>query len=59
LKGDTPEDERMSTPADLEKKFWKALASDMTIMVGIDGVQDGHARPMTTQLGGDEDRGPI
>ena len=49
----------MSSDADLEQKFWKALASDMTMMVGIDGVEDGHARPMTAQLDGDEDRGPI
>ena len=49
----------MTTDADLEKKFWKALASDMTMMVGIDGVEDGHARPMTAQLDGDKDGGPI
>ncbi|MFM9861066.1 pyridoxamine 5'-phosphate oxidase family protein [Pseudoxanthobacter sp. M-2] len=49
----------MTTDADLERKFWKALASDMTMMVGIDGVEDGHARPMTAQLDGDEDGGPI
>jgi general stress protein 26 len=29
----------------------------MTMMVGLDGVEDGHARPMTAQLDGD--RGPI
>jgi general stress protein 26 len=49
----------MSSDADLERKFWKALASDMTMMVGIDGVEDGHARPMTAQLDGDKDGGPI
>lgn len=49
----------MSSDADLERKFWKALASDMTMMVGIDGVEDGHARPMTAQLAGDKDGGPI
>ncbi len=49
----------MSSDADLERKFWKALASDMTMMVGIDGVEDGHARPMTAQLDGDNDGGPI
>lgn len=49
----------MTTDAELERKFWKALASDMTMMVGIDGVEDGHARPMTAQLDGEENRGPI
>ena len=47
----------MATPAELEAKFWKALKSDMTMMLGLDGVEDGHARPMTAQLDGD--RGPI
>jgi general stress protein 26 len=47
----------MATPQELEKKFWKAIKSDMTMMIGLDGVEDGHARPMTAQLDGD--RGPI
>ena len=47
----------MPTPAELEVKFWKALKSDMTMMLGLDGVEDGHARPMTAQLDGE--RGPI
>jgi len=46
------------TPQKLEQKFWKALKSDMTLMLGLDGVEDGHARPMTAQLEHD-DRGPI
>jgi general stress protein 26 len=45
-------------PQELERKFWKALKSDMTVMLGLDGVEDGHARPMTAQLEHD-DRGPI
>ena len=28
----------MATPQELEAKFWKALKSDMTMMLGIDGV---------------------
>src|ERR1044072_3283941 len=48
----------MPTPQQLEQKFWKALKSDMTLMLGLDGVDDGHARPMTAQLEHD-DRGPI
>lgn len=40
----------MATPAELEQRFWKALKSDMTMMLGLDGVEDGHARPMTAQF---------
>ena len=47
----------MPTPQELETKFWKALESDMTVMLGLDGVEDGHTRPMTAQLDGQH--GPI
>jgi len=47
----------MPTPQELEDKFWKGLKSDMTMMLGLDGAEDGHARPMTAQLDGP--RGPI
>ena len=47
----------MPTPQELEAQFWKALKSDMTMMLGLDGVEDGHARPMTAQF--EEDRSPI
>ncbi len=47
----------MHTPAELEKKLWKALKSDRTLMLGLDGVEDGHARPMTAQTEGE--RAPI
>lgn len=47
----------MPTPQELEEKFWKSLKSDMTMMIGLDGVEDGHARPLTAQLIGD--KGPI
>jgi len=47
----------MATPQELEAKFWKALKSDMTMMLALDGVEDGHARPMTAQV--EADRGPI
>jgi general stress protein 26 len=47
----------MSTPQELEAKFWQALEKDMTVMLGLDGVEDGHARPMTAQLDGPQ--GPI
>ncbi len=47
----------MPTPQELEAQFWTALKSDMTMMVGLDGREDGHARPLTAQLEGE--RGPI
>lgn len=47
----------MPSPSEIEAKFWNALKSDMTMMLGLDGVEDGHARPMTAQLEGE--RGPI
>ena len=31
----------------LEQKLWKSLKSDRTVMLGLDGVEDGHSRPMT------------
>jgi general stress protein 26 len=48
----------MTQPTDLEAKFWKALKSDMTMMLGLAGVDEAHTRPMTAQLEGDEG-GPI
>jgi general stress protein 26 len=48
----------MPTPAELEAKFWKALKSDMTMMLGIEGADDGHTRPMTAQVE-QEGSGPI
>jgi general stress protein 26 len=47
----------MHTPQELEAKFWKALKSDMTMMLGLNGVEDGHARPMTAQA--EDRRAPI
>lgn len=47
----------MTTPDDLQKRFWKALASDRTLMLGLDGVEDGHVRPMTGLVDGEH--GPI
>jgi general stress protein 26 len=48
----------MASPAELEEKFWKALKSDMTMMLGMEGADDGHTRPMTAQLEG-QASGPI
>ena len=47
----------MPSPKELEAKFWKALKSDMTMMLGLVGAEDGHTRPMTAQIEGE--RGPI
>ena len=47
----------MATPQELEADFWSALKSDRTMMLGLDGVEDGHARPMTAQF--EDDRSPI
>ena len=48
----------MTTPQELESRFWKSLKSDRTLMLGLDGVEDGHSRPMTAQFEGDAG-GPI
>lgn len=47
----------MPSPQELEAKFWKALNSDRTIFLGLDGVDDGHAQPMTALTDGDH--GPL
>ena len=47
----------MPTPQELQATFWKSLKSDMTVMLGLSGVEEGHTRPMTAQIEGDH--GPI
>lgn len=49
----------MGKEAEIATKFWKALRSDRTIMLGLLDVEDGHAQPMTAILDGDVDGGPI
>ncbi len=44
---------------EIEVKFWKALRSDMTVMLGVAGSHDVTPRPMTAQIDGDADQGPI
>jgi general stress protein 26 len=46
-----------NTPHDFEEKLWKALRSDRTVMLGINGVDESHTRPMTAQF--EHERGPI
>lgn len=49
----------MADEAEITAKFWKALKSDRTMFLGLaSGEEDGHARPMTAQIEGDEG-GPI
>jgi general stress protein 26 len=47
----------MHTAQELEQKFWKSLKNDRTIVLGLDGPEGGHTRPMTAQTEGI--RGPI
>ncbi len=47
----------MKTPEQLEEKFWKALKSDRTAMLGLVDSEHGHSRPMTAQY--EEPRGSI
>lgn len=48
----------MSKATDLKAKFWKAIKSDMTVMIGIDGAKDASPRPMTAQIE-NETKGPM
>jgi general stress protein 26 len=48
----------MSKEADLAAKFWKALKSDRTVMLGLPGDPDGKGQPMTVQFEGDHS-GPL
>ena len=47
----------MADAKELEDKFWNHLKSDRTVMLGIDGAEDGHSRPMTAFV--EDDSGPI
>ncbi|WP_128255073.1 pyridoxamine 5'-phosphate oxidase family protein [Falsirhodobacter deserti] len=47
----------MPTPAELEKKLWKALQDHATVFLGLSNAEHGHARPMTFIADGDH--GPL
>jgi general stress protein 26 len=49
----------MTDQVEIEKKFWKAVRSDRTMMLGLPGVEAEHSQPMTAQIDGDADHGPI
>lgn len=40
----------MPSDAEITEKFWKALKSDMTMMLGVQGVEHDKTQPMTAQL---------
>jgi general stress protein 26 len=48
----------MTDEREIEHKFWKALKSDRTIMLGIVASAD-DAQPMTALTEGDDERGPL
>lgn len=48
----------MTKATDLKAKFWKSIKSDMTLMIGLDGVKDAFPRPMTAQIE-NETKGPM
>ena len=45
----------MPTPQELREKLWKALRSDMVVMLGVMGPDDHHKRPMAAQITDDDD----
>lgn len=47
----------MSTHNELEINLWKALQSDRTVMLGVDGMEGGHTRPMTAIV--EDGHGPL
>jgi general stress protein 26 len=49
----------MPSEAEIEAKFWKALQSDMIVMLGLVDAEEGHARPMASQMGDRDGRGPV
>lgn len=49
----------MTDTQKIEDAFWKSLRSDMTVMLVLCEHGDDRARPMTAQIDGDIDKGPI
>ena len=48
----------MATPEELTSKFWKSLHGDRTVMLGVEGAENGHFRPMTA-ITEHEHSGPV
>ena len=49
----------MAADAEITAAFWKHLRSDRTVMLGLEASAPTELRPMTAQLDGDQDQGPI
>lgn len=49
----------MANEEQIEAKFWKALRNDMTVMLGLAGIEEGHSQPMTAQFDKAMPEGPI
>ena len=49
----------MANEAEITAKFWKSIKSDRTMMVGLAGVGECLAQPLTAQLDDGHDEGPI
>ncbi|THD65051.1 pyridoxamine 5'-phosphate oxidase family protein [Phenylobacterium sp.] len=49
----------MPSQAELTEKFWDAVKSDRTMMVGLAGVAESLSQPMTAQLEDTRSEGPI
>jgi general stress protein 26 len=49
----------MNSDTEITAAFWKHLRSDRTVMLGLEASAPTTLRPMTAQLDGEADRGPI
>jgi len=49
----------MTNETDITAEFWKSLRSDRTVMLGLEDSSPTALRPMTAQLDGEADQGPI
>lgn len=47
----------MADEIELKSKLWKSMASDRTMMVGLDGISEAHPRPLTAHI--EHDAAPI
>jgi general stress protein 26 len=47
----------MATPEQLKDRFWKSLKEQRTVMLGLEGVHDNNARPMTALF--EKDGSPV
>ncbi len=48
-----------TSETEIRNKFWKAIKSDRVLMLGLADSPTGHAQPMTAQLEGDDESGPL